>query len=376
MKALINKKDFIGLEQNTWFYSGAETPTHRSILEAVTDYMHLRSLGPLGREKNSQTEWNCKKNLAALLNGNPEQIAIMSNTSEVISMISQSLPFQPGDNVIIHVLEFPSGVLPWLHLKQQGVEVRVVEHTNWEIDVDDLLKLVDDKTKLIMTSHVSYLTGARMDYRRLYQELKKTDTLLLLDVTQSLGVVPVDMEMADLVVCSTYKWLLSVHGGGILGVNPNRVHELIPKYVGWRSVTDVSSPNRFDSFTFQQDARKFELGYPSYPTIYALNYSTQILLDVGIEQIEQHVLALGGELINQLNSLGMEVMTPSDSTKRAGNICMVCENAESVADKLFENGVYVMGGDGRLRASIHAFNDSDDIQKLTCLLPGCLNNQR
>ncbi|HLR52767.1 MAG TPA: aminotransferase class V-fold PLP-dependent enzyme [Candidatus Avamphibacillus sp.] len=90
------------------------------------------------------------------------------------------------------------------------MEVRIVDDQDWLVRVDDILAQVDDNTKLVMTSHVSFKSGAKIDYESLYKEILKTNALLLLDVTQSLGVTPVEMYSADFVVCSSYKWLLSV----------------------------------------------------------------------------------------------------------------------------------------------------------------------
>lgn len=368
MKALLEKSQFIGLEDCTWLYSGAETPVHRNSLKAITDYMHHRGHGPKGRDKNAETEWQCKQNLARLMNGMPEDIALMSNSSEVISMIARSLNLKSGDNVIINTLEFPSGIVPWLALKEQGVEVRVVQHKSWQVEIEDILDQVDEKTRLVMTSHVSYLTGARIDYRKLYSEIKKTGALLLLDVTQSLGVLPIHMYESDFTVCSSYKWLLSIHGAGILAINPERTANLVPAYVGWRSTDNKFTPDRFEVFEWLKDARRFELGFPSYPTIYTLNYSTGLLLETGIEPIERHVLTLGGILIDELLKLGFEVMTPEDPKRRAGNICVTDHRAEAITQMLLEENVYVWGGDGRFRASIHLFNDLDDIQRLVSLL--------
>jgi selenocysteine lyase/cysteine desulfurase len=227
---------------------------------------------------------------------------------------------------------------------------------------------VDQHTRLVVTSHVSYLSGNRIDYRRLYQELKQTQTLLLLDATQSLGAVPVDMQETDFVVCSSYKWLLATHGVGILGVNPDRTQAFKSRAVGWRSVTDMFGSDRFDRYTCHADARRFELGYPSYPTVYTLNFTTGLLLDVGIERIERHILELGTQLIERLQGLGLEIMTPTRSEKRAGNIAVVCPDGEHVAEALQREGILVWGGDGRLRASVHLFNDEHDIERFTHVL--------
>ncbi|MGG4495936.1 aminotransferase class V-fold PLP-dependent enzyme [Brevibacillus reuszeri] len=370
MKSLVDKSLFLGLDCCTWLYSGAETPTLRGSLDAVNEYLHRRSKGPLGRERNFLVEAVCKQNVASLLHGRAEDVALISNTSEAIGIIAGSIPFRQGDNIVINTLEFPSGVLPWLGLQQKGVEVRVVGHTNWQVSIEDILAQVDHRTRLVMTSHVSYMSGSRMDYRRLYQSLKKTDALLLLDVTQSMGVVPVYLEDTDFIVCSSYKWLLSIHGAGILAVNQSdRVRDLVFRTPGWRSIQEQFGPSRFETYTLHEDARRYERGFPSYPSLYSLAYSTGFLVEIGIENIESHVLQLGEELIEQMRTRGYEVMTPDEQSLRAGNISFVCDQGSRVAESLQQKDVYVWGGDGRVRASLHLFNDSADVEKLIELLP-------
>ncbi|MFK7693158.1 aminotransferase class V-fold PLP-dependent enzyme [Paenibacillus sp. HJGM_3] len=368
-EALLNKSSFIGLDEYTWLYGGAETPPHTACVEAINAYMRNRGKGPEGRELHAETEQSCRRNIAKLMNGREQDIALMSNASECIMSIVHALDLQAGDNVVINTLEYPSGVIPWLMLRQRGVEVRLVDHYDWQISAEQMMGKVDARTKLVMASHSSYLSGTRIDSKALYDQVRQTDALLLLDVTQSLGVVSVDMNDADFVVCSSYKWLLSVHGIGILGVNPARTQSMVPRSVGWRSVKDIFNDRRFEAFEFLDDARKWELGYPSYPSIYAMNASTGILLETGIDAIERYVLELGGHLINHLSSLGFEVMTPAKPASRAGNIAVSFPQGGELADLLRKQDVLVWGGDGRLRASIHAYNDMADIEKLVGLLP-------
>jgi selenocysteine lyase/cysteine desulfurase len=373
MEPLIGKQAFIGLDQCTWLYSGAETPALTGVAEAVQQYMRNRSKGPIGRELNDQVEQNLRANLARILHAAPEDIALMSNSSEAIAAIAHSIDFHPGDNVVINSLEFPSGVLPWLSLQAKDVEVRLVDHRDWQISAADILDKVDGRTRIVVASQVSYHTGARLDCQAIYEKLKKTDTLFLVDATQAAGAVGVDARHADYTVVSSYKWLLSVHGLGILALNPERPLPG-PDTAGWRSVSDLFSPHRFSRYTLWNDARRFELGYPAYPSVYAMNYSTGLLLNTGLDAIERHILALGGELIEGLTRLGYNVMTPADPAKRAGNISVIDSNGGKLADELSRKQIYVWGGDGRFRVSIHAFNDSNDVAALLSNLPAKVGN--
>ncbi len=368
MAAPLKKKDFIGLASVNWLYSGAETPSLKSSAQAVQEYFESRSTGPLGRSNNAEKEASLKSNLSQMLNLEENNIAIGSNTSELMFSIVLSLNWQPGDNVVIHTLEFPSGVLPIIQLKERGVEVRVVQHQNWQITPAQILDRVDSRTRLVISSWVSYLSGARLEYQKIYKSLGNSHTLFMVDVTQALGAFNFDGKFADFTVCSSYKWLLGPHGAGILGINPAKTESILPKVVGWRGISDMFAPTRFEKYTCHKDARRFETGYPSYPAIWALEASTRYLLEAGVENCSDHILKMGGYLIHHLQGLGYQVMTPADPQLRAGNISIVCPNGEKVAEALAAEKIYIWGGDNRIRASIHAFVDQEDIDSFLSAL--------
>lgn len=364
----LHKQEFFGLENTTWLYTGAESPVHKSVRAAVDAYMDERTLGPRGRAFNARQEEECREKLARLLSVTAVQIALLSNASEAISSVLLSLRLQPGDNIVLNTLEYPSAMLAGLSLGEQDVEVRIAPHNNWMLEAEDLLRLVDDKTRLVATSHVSYLSGTRLNYKKLYETLRTTPTLLLLDATQSLGVLPVDANFADFTVSSTYKWLLGMHGAGVLAVNPQRTRHLNPPSAGWRSVPDLFSPQRFEKVERYGDARRFELGFPSFATIAALNASVEIILETGIQNIAEYSQSLGTDLLCRLEESGWEVMTPRDEKKRGASISFVCPQGEKLAAALAEKSILCWGGDGRARFSIHGFNDEDDINRAVSTL--------
>ncbi len=370
----LQKKDFLGLDNIAWLYTGAESPVHKAVRTAVDEYMDERTRGPFGRAFNAKREEECREKFARLLSVKAEQIALLSNASEAISSVLLSLRLKPGENIVLNTLEYPSAMLAGLSLGEQEVEVRIAPNNNWELEPDDLLRLVDDKTRLVATSHVSYLSGTRLNYVKLYEALHNTPTLLLLDATQSLGVLPVDANHADFTVSSTYKWLLGMHGAGVLAINPKRTGHLIPVTAGWRSVPEMFTPHRFEKVERYHDARRFELGFPSFATIAALNASIPVLLEVGIERIAQHAQSLGTDLLSFLKEKGWQIMTPRQEEKRGASISFVCSRGEELAAALAKKQIYCWGGDGRVRFSIHGFNDESDLEK-ACGVLGEISHQ-
>jgi cysteine desulfurase/selenocysteine lyase len=364
MDSLAPKHDFIGLEECTYLYTGAESAPLKSLVLVLSAYLLERARAEAGRAVHAQTEQRCKEHVAALLNRTPDEIAIVGSASEGIVLVAGGIRFQAGDNIVTNDLEFPSTVLPWLQLKERDVEVRVLRSRQWQITPDDYAHAIDGRTRLVTASHVSYLSGLRQDIRAIADLAHAHGALMLADVTQSLGVVPVDVANCDFAVASTYKWLLGVHGGGVLFWNRQRLPDFAPGGVGWFSVKDLHSPHRFERFEWKPTAARFELGMPTYPAIYALAEGVRYLRQFGIPRIASHVLQLGEELIGGLKSQGWTIMTPAQPELRAGNIAIATDQAIKIRDALLAEHIHVWGGDGRVRASLHLYNDSQDTSRL------------
>src|SRR4029450_5113185 len=92
---------------------------------------------------------------------------------------------------------------------------------------------VDARTRLVLVSQVSFLTGQRLDLARCAELGRGRGAWLAVDATHALGVVPVPGDVCDFVVSSCYKWLLATHGVGIFAYNAERVGELAAATIGW-----------------------------------------------------------------------------------------------------------------------------------------------
>jgi selenocysteine lyase/cysteine desulfurase len=361
MQALAPQQDFIGVEDSTYLYTGAESAPLKSQSQALERYLHERSHGEAGRAAHIETERQCKTRLADVMGCGADDIGLVGSASEAIVLIASGIDFKPGDNIVTNDLEFPSTVLPWIQMKEHGIEVRLVRNRDWQFTPEEVIEQIDGRTRLVAISHVSYLSGLRLDLDPIAAAAHAHGALLLADVTQSLGVVPVDVSTFDFAVASTYKWLLGIHGGGVLYWNRARLPDFAPGAVGWFSVSDFLSDDRFERITWKPTAERFELGMPSYAAIYALENGVRYLQQFGTDRIGAHVEELGSELIEGLQDQGWPVMTPVERARRAGNISIAVEDAVTVRDALIEKNIHTWGGDGRVRSSIHLYNDSADV---------------
>lgn len=352
-----------GVSELNYFFTGAEGPSIYAHNAALERYLVDKSDGDAGRVRAEAELTRCRELVAGLLGGAPESVAFLGNSSDALHRLVSGLEYRPGDNVVTSELEFPSGVLSLLALRARGVEVRVVPAPDWLVGTADLITAIDSRTRLVVASHVSYLSGARVDPAALREATQKVGAVLVLDATQSLGVLRVNADDADAIVASSYKWMLGPHGIGVLHVADPGPFTACVDGVGWRSVADLFSADRFREFHLHSDARRFELGYPSFPSLYLLRESLELLATVGTQRIEGHAMGLSAALIDRLHASGFALLTPREAAHRGTNISVAVADAALVAERMLDRGVRLWGGDGRVRFSVHAFNTADDVAR-------------
>ncbi|WP_147916056.1 aminotransferase class V-fold PLP-dependent enzyme [Ruania zhangjianzhongii] len=351
-----------GIDEMAYFYTGAEGPPLRSQRAAALRYLDDKADGEAGRQRAEAELDRVRELTAAMLSGRSDAVAALGNTSDALYRLVRTMRFAPGDNVITSDIEFPSGVLTLLALREQGVQVRIVRSRDGAVSPEDVADQVDERTRLIIASHVSYVTGARIDAPAIAALARRNGAAFILDVTQSLGVIRVDADDADAIVCSTYKWLLGPHGMGLLHLTRPEAFSDRLDGAGWRSVTDVFAPDRLEAIHAHPDARRFELGFPSFPSAYLLAEAMDTLRTVDAAAMERHAMAVSEALLDGLLRQGYTLLTPREQDRRGTNISVAVDGGAHLAEQLFRSGVRAWGGDGRLRFSVHGFNTHAEVE--------------
>jgi selenocysteine lyase/cysteine desulfurase len=365
IRPLIAKSKFVGLDGITHLAAGGESPMLKSHRQAIDQFMIDKSLGEQARALQADMVELARGQCARLFSVSPEEITFLSNASEGINNVAYGIDWQRGDNVVLADVEFPSGILPWTRFEKMGVEVRVVRHNDWFIDLEDISALIDARTRVVTISHVSMFTGQRIDLQALSQLVRSSNALLLLDATHAAGVVPVVASLADIMVSSCYKWLLGAHGAAVFYVNRERLPDFSPPFLGWNNSIEHGGWEQPTEFALQPTAHQFQPGNAGFISVYILNNALDHILEVGVDAIEQHALTLSGMIHAAVDSLGFELMTPFEDTQRAGNVCFMAENLETIRQQLERQHILIWGayaGFGRLRISTHLYNDSNDVE--------------
>lgn len=364
---LIAKGEFEGINQVVHLAAGGESPMLRSHQQAIQRFVADKSLGELARSKQSEVLQSARLQCGELFSVPFTDMSLLGSASEGINIVAYGIDWKAGDNVVVADVEFGSGVFPWILLQERGVQVRVVRHAQWQISIDDIANQIDDRTRIVLMSHVSMFTGQRISLPQLSALVRGSNAKLVLDATHSAGVVPVDASLADVVVSSCYKWLLGVHGTALFYWNKETFPELKVPFLGWNSVASSGGWQQPTDITLHQDALRFIPGNPSFISIYILDNALRTVLATGIENIQNHALRLTDKLWQGINRMNRwELMTPEEADKRAGNVCITTNRVDEVASALKERKILVWGtyaSDERLRISCHLYNDVSDIEQ-------------
>jgi len=307
-----------------------------------------------------------RKLCAQLVNAGVNDIAFIRSTSHGLSLVAEGMVWRSGDNVLFCEKDFPSNILPWINLKDRGVEARAIPSQGGLVRIEDIERSMDGRTRLVAVSSVQYSNGSRIDLKRLGALCRKKGILLCVDAIQSLGIIPMDVQEfnIDFLAADAHKWLLGPEGIGIFYCRKELVQSMRPPLVGWKSVR-----NEFDFdhpvLQLKNDAQRFEEGSQNVMGIFALGAAIELLLEIGIEAIEKRVLDLGDKIIEEAGKRGLSILTPLSRSERGGNITIVGGfDPEVVRDALRERGIMVNVRGGGLRLSPHFYNTAEDIKTL------------
>jgi len=361
---LIPKSEFVGLENIAHLCAGGEAPWLRSHDQASARMGALKSAGMAGRDQLFAVYDRAKSRTARMLGVEPARVAFLAHASEGLNQAVRAVAWRAGDNAVFADLEYPSLIYPAATLRELGVEPRVLKTHDHYLSIDELARRVDRRTRLVLVSQVSYLTGQRVDLARCAEIARGVGAWLAVDATHALGVAPVAGGLCDFVVSSCYKWLLATHGVGIFAYDPARVGDIEPATIGWHSVLHRGGFDDPLKMPLRPDASRLEAGNPNFFGLFVLDNALAVHERLDRSAAFEYVLDLAGELRAGLVERGFPVTTPEPREERAGNVCFLEADARGLADRLAGRGVLVWGGEGRIRVSTHVYNDREDVRRL------------
>ncbi|HSD03377.1 MAG TPA: aminotransferase class V-fold PLP-dependent enzyme [Gaiellales bacterium] len=308
-----------------------------------------------------------RESFAALIGADPSTIAITDNTCRAANIAIRILAERPAGNVVVDDGTYPSSAYPWYARGDR--EVRYVPTDGVEDAAGALAGRIDDDTVAVCITHVAPFTGRRHDLRAIADAAHARGARVVVDAAQSTGVVPIDVgrDGVDVLVTTAMKWLLGPPGIGFLHLHPELLAQapvLDVGYLGLDAPLGDWPPHTMPPVV--ADARRYELGLPNLPGVFAARAGIELLREVGIERVFARVEQLAGRLMDGLAERGADLLTPADPAQRAGVIAFRHPDPQGLFDLCRSRGVDI-GAIGAVRVDPHAFNDEDDIDRfLAC----------
>ncbi len=313
-----------------------------------------------------------RKMFARLINADANEIAFVGSTSEGLSAVATGLEWKKGDIVLIPEIDFPANIYPWMNLERHGVTTRFIPKKDGRFEVRDVEKVLSPRTRLVSVSSVDFATGFRYDLEALGDFCREKGLLFCVDAIQSLGVIPLDVKKYGIHFLSAggHKWLLSTMGCGCLYIARAVNHIIHPERVGWKSVVDEEDFFRVH-FHLKPNALRFEPGTMNVAGIYCLGAAIELILEVGIPSIHQHILAINDILFRGLRDRSIKIVTSMEEKERSGILSFVPPSDSAGLWKyLSDNRIMVSLRDGKIRLSPHFYNNNEDAELFLRTLVG------
>lgn len=359
--------------------SAHQTPLATNVRAALEEFLseghEMGGPKPVWLRRAEET----RESVAKFLNASPKEIAFTKNTSEGLNIAANAVPLKAGDNVVLIEGDHPNNAYAWLNLQRKGIEVRFAKLADTEIaTAETFAPYVDDRTKVITLSHVTFHAGQVHDLASVGKLCKERGIYLVVDAMQSVGVVPVDVKALGISVLAagTHKGLLVPQGLGILYVQDG-LDELQPAYLAMSSMARPPADYiaRADDLEPRKDAGRFEFGNVNLPDLQALSAAIDLIQGVGVPEIQKHVLELGDRLIQHLDELGVALVGPRERRDRS-HIYVLALPVDKWSDFFARNQVRVSPERGGIRISFGMFNTLEDIDRLADLIRQGLKEEK
>ncbi|MBW2617597.1 MAG: aminotransferase class V-fold PLP-dependent enzyme, partial [Deltaproteobacteria bacterium] len=305
-----------------------------------------------------------------LMHADVEEIAITEGCSAASNIAVDLIEPTSGGNVVFDEFTYPSSIYPWLLPPRDQLEKRFVKPRDGLILLEDVANAVDDKTIAVSVTHVSPFEGFKHDIAALAQIAHAHGAVLLVDGSQAAGAMEIDLHETgvDFYATCAMKWLFGAAGVGFLYVAKKHL-EKTPSRAGYISAGGFN----VHDFNLVPSAERLELGMPNMMGLAYTRPGLEILLEIGLDEVERHVLELTGYCLAGLKDIGLNIVTPEAPEHRLGCIAAWLEEAQDLNRFLLARGVDTCAlsvktsipypGDV-IRADPHIYNNRQDVDRL------------
>lgn len=335
---------------------GISAPQHAAAAAAF--FNEGKCQGALGREKWQNKAAEVKGKLAKWLNVEASEIEFFSGTTDALNIISHSMEWKTGDEIVVADDDFPSTRGAWQVAEKSGAKIRKISIDSESEREDQIAEALTPGTRLLAVSQVHSTAGTRLDLEQLGARCRENNTLFVVDGIHGFGAVKPTLDKVDAYMSGTFKWMLAGFGISVCVIKHRLREHLLPSFRGYLN---------------EPPSSELQFAHINYPGIYTLDASLVLLGEtIGWETIYQRTAALASWLTEDLSAGDIQVVTPAEA--QAGIVSFRVPNPEASRLQLLARGVHVAARGPYLRASPFFYNSRQDVKRLADLIIGDSKN--
>jgi selenocysteine lyase/cysteine desulfurase len=356
-------------EHCTYLNNAGVAPPSTRVLESLEAYHRDHALYGFHKAavKYKDTGTELKAILAQLLGCSPSCIALTHNTSEGMNIVAQGYPWNEGDCILGLDLEYPANVYPWWNLEKRGVRHLRLKPAHSAEDMATLKDNIRVPVRMVAVSAVDWCSGFVLDLADLGEFCHRRDVLLVVDMAQALGVIPLEPETTGIsaMAGSGWKWLMGPVGVGVFYCHADLMEQLELVYVGTDTVVEA---HKYLDYRFEPkpDASRFEYSTPNVNDWVYFLAALQLLQEIGFENVGRRILALNAYLREGLRRKGLHLRGSEAPEEQSGIVSFWREDLDARQEtrRLASQDIMVAARDGAIRVSPHIFNNEEDLDRL------------
>jgi kynureninase len=304
--------------------------------------------------------------VARIIGATPGSVVMHQNVSVCQGLILSCFDFSRRRNKIVYEdLNFPSVMYVYEAHRSLGARVQMVKSDDGiTVPLERMLAAIDEETLLVPISHVIFKSGAVQDVAAIVERAHQVGALVVADLYQSAGTVPVDVSAwdVDFATGGSVKWLCGGPGAGYLYVAPRLRSSLAPRLTGWMA---HEHPFAFETgpITYADDATRFLHGTPAVPALYAAQAGYAIVNEIGVPAIRAQSVRQVALLLERAHAAGLTSHTPEKVEERGGMVIVDVPRGEAVTRELLRREILVDYRPGAgIRLSPHFYTIDEELE--------------
>ena len=300
-----------------------------------------------------------------IIGAGPGEVVMQQNVSTCVATVLSCFDWSgPRNKVVSEALNFPSNLYQCHALEKLGARVVTVPSDDGiGVPLERMLAAIDDQTLLVLVSHVLFRSGFIQDLGAITRRAHEAGALVLADIYQSAGSVPIDVRALDVDFATggSVKWLCGGPGAAYLYVRRDLWRKLEPRFTGWVA---HKGPFAFEEkpIDYAEDAFRFLNGTPAIPALYAARSGYEIIAEVGVKRIREKSLRQTARLIALAQEAGFRVHSPENPAERGGTVVIDVPDGAEVTKELLRRNFLVDHRPGAgIRVAPHFYSKDEEL---------------